>query len=227
MAAKPHRRISWFTVLLLIAAIGLWAHDLASPAAPEKSRRPAAEKSRPVTPEKTERYMAFQNCTLADAGHNDGDSFLVRLPDGQKFIFRLYFVDTPESAFKSYRNGQNNHQRIRDQAAEMGDLEPEQIVEIGKKARAFTLNLLASEPFELHTRWDSPFRDERFHAFIAVKHNGKARWLEELLIERGFARIKTKAADLPDGTPATKQLARLRDLERAAKRAKAGAWGMK
>lgn len=227
MAVKPHRRSSWFTVLLLIAAIGIWAYDQARPAATKKSRPPAAEKSRPPTPEKTERYMVFQNCTLAEAGNNDGDSFLVRLPDGSKAQFRLYFVDTPESAFKSYRDGKDNHQRIRDQAAEMGDLEPEQIVEIGKKAKAYTLDLLARQPFELHTRWDSPFRDERFHAFIAVQQNGKARWLEELLVERGFARIKTKAADLPDGTPANKQLARLRDLERAAKRAKAGAWGVK
>jgi endonuclease YncB( thermonuclease family) len=223
MAVKPKRRSSCVTLLLLIAAIGIWVYDQAKPAAPKKSHPPAVEKSRP----KTERYMVFQNCTLAEAGNNDGDSFLVRLPDGSKAQFRLYFVDTPESAFKSYRDGRDNHQRIRDQAAEMGDLEPEQVVEIGKKAKAFTLDLLGSQPFELHTRWDDPFRDERFHAFIAVQQNGKARWLEELLVERGFARIKTKAADLPDGTPALKQLARLRDLERAAKRAKAGAWGVK
>lgn len=231
MAVKPQRRNSWFTVLLLIAAIGIWTYDQAKPAAREKSRPPAAEKSpsksRHTTPEKTERYMVFHNCTLAEAGNNDGDSFLVRLPDGSKAQFRLYFVDTPESAFKSYRDGKDNHQRIRDQAAEMGDLEPEQVVEIGKKAKAFTLDLLASQPFELHTCWDSPFHDERFHAFITVQQNGKPRLLEELLVERGFARIKTKPADLPDGTPATKQLAHLRDLERAAKRAKVGAWGVK
>ncbi|HEX7262145.1 MAG TPA: hypothetical protein VF258_10050, partial [Luteolibacter sp.] len=139
MALKTQRRSSWFTVLLLIAALGIWAYDQTGPAAPKKSRPRATEHSRPATPEKTERYMVFQNCTLAEAGSNDGDSFLVRLPDGSKAQFRLYFVDTPESAFKSYRDGRDNHQRIRDQAAEMGDLEPEQIVEIGKKAKVFTL----------------------------------------------------------------------------------------
>ena len=151
---------------------------------------------------------------------------MVKLPDGKKAEFRLYFVDTPESAFKSYAGGDTNHQRIREQAADLGGITPEQAVEIGKKGKAFTLGLLASRPFDIYTRWDSPFNDNRFHAFVEVKYEGKSRWLHEILVEKGLARIHTKGADLPDGTSSARHKARLKELESTAKRSQAGAWGL-
>ena len=171
-------------------------------------------------------YEFYRGCTLAEARNNDGDSFMVKLPDGKKAEFRLYFVDTPESAFKSYAGGDTNHQRIREQAADLGGITPEQAVEIGKKAKAFTLGLLASRPFDLYTRWDSPFNDNRFHAFVEVNKSGKSRWLHELLVEKGLARIHTKGADLPDGTPSQSTRRVSRNSKRAAKKAEAGAWGL-
>ena len=135
-------------------------------------------------------------------------------------------MDTPESAFKSYAGGDTNHQRIREQAADMGGITPQQAVKIGQEAKYFTLELLASRPFDIHTRWDSPFNDNRFHAFVRVNQDGKSRWLHEILVEKGFVRIHTKGADLPDGTPAAKHKAQLKDLEITAKRTHAGAWGL-
>jgi endonuclease YncB( thermonuclease family) len=209
---------------LIIAAIAVWGyHETQEPGKPQPAPRSQAPAGKSA---KAGGYELFSDCTLVEARNNDGDSFMVKLPDGKKAEFRLYFVDTPESAFKSYAGGDTNHQRIRQQAAEMGGITPEQAVEIGKKGKAFTLGLLASRPFDLHTRWDSPFNDNRFHAFIQVRHDGKTRWLEELLVERGLARIKTKPADLPDGTPASEQLQHLKNLERAAKRAETGVWGL-
>jgi endonuclease YncB( thermonuclease family) len=161
-----------------------------------------------------------------EARNNDGDSFLVKLPDGKKAEFRLYFVDTPESAFKSYPGGDTNRPRIREQAADLGGITPEQAVEIGKKAKSFSLGVLASRPFDLYTSWDSPFNDNRFHAFVEVKQDGMPRWLHENLVEKGYARIHTKGADLPDGTVSAKHKARLKVLENAAKRTQAGAWGL-
>lgn len=61
--------------------------------------------------------------------------------------------------------------------------------------------------------------------FVEVIGNGRPRWLHELLVERGLARILTKPADLPDGTPAAKQKQHLKSLESAARRAGRGAWG--
>lgn len=215
MSVKSKSRRPVLTVLLVIVAVSLWAYD----------QRPAPV-AVPKTggAETTGAYETYRNCTLAQARNNDGDSFMVRLPDGRDAEFRLYFVDTPESAFKSYAGGDTNHERIRQQAAEMGGISPQQAVEIGKQGKALTLGLLGGRPFDLHTRWDSPFKDRRYHAFVEVKQDGKSRWLHELLVERGLARIKTKPADLPDGTPAAQQRERLKDLERAAKRQRVGAW---
>jgi endonuclease YncB( thermonuclease family) len=52
------------------------------------------------------------------------------------------------------------------------------------------------------------------------------RWLHRLLIQKGLARLKTKGADLPDGTAAEKERETLRKLERDAKSNKAGAWAL-
>lgn len=219
MTAKSKRRNSWLTVLLTVAAIAVWVDQETRQTAHPRSTGPAEKQTGHVGA-----YEIHRNCSLVAARNNDGDSFLVRLPTGRQAEFRLYFVDTPESAFKSYRGGETNHERIRQQAAEMGGITPGQAVEIGKKAKSFTLELLASRPFDIYTRWDSPFGDDRFHAFVEVKQGGKPRFLSELLVERGLARIKTKPADLPDGTPASKQLAHLQALARDAKRAAIGVW---
>lgn len=214
-------------LLLVVAVISIRVvsrHHLPEKTEREKTGDPAHSSSKGI--EKAGDYEVYRNCSLVEAAHNDGDSFMVRLPDGRQAEFRLYFVDTPESAFKSYAGGETNHQRIDEQAAEMGGISPRQAVKIGQDARHFTLALLASRPFDIYTRWDSPYHDHRYHAFVEVKQDGKPRWLEEILVEKGYVRIHTKPADLPDGTPAAKQLDHLKALERTAKRTGVGAWGM-
>lgn len=239
---RSTQKNGWFTLLLLIAAIGIWAYDhmkelekttghlppAAAPASPPARTSPAP--SGPVLPSpdqpRSGRYEIYQNCTLVAARNNDGDSFLVRLHDGREAEFRLYFVDTPESDFRTYADGDTNHDRIREQARDLDHLTAEQAVEIGKRGKAFSLELLAKRPFTLYTEWDSPFRDHRYHAHIQVKVDGKTRWLHRLLVQKGLARLKTKGADLPDGTSAEKERETLRKLERDAKSNKAGAWAL-
>lgn len=248
-----HIRRAVFPILVLLAAAVLWALDLReksarkpeekppahapaeaprgpAPRKTEQSRKPAANAktsragNRPA--EKSGGYEIHRSCTLAEARGNDGDSFTVNLPDGRREIFRLYFVDAPESAFRRYAGGDTNAKRIRDQAADLGGITPEEAVEIGKQAKAFTLELLRSVPFTIHTAWDSPFHDSRYHAFVTVEAGGKPRLLHELLIERGLARIRTKPATLPDGTPAETQRTRLRAAEKTARQAGRGAWAL-
>lgn len=245
MTRRPIRKTSWFTVLLIVAAIALWALDQKraldskekNPPVTKKTEQAEKPKPAPVSkktttpqkPARAGRYEIYQNCRLAEARNNDGDSFMILLPDGRNEEFRLYYVDTPESAFKRYAGGDSNHERIRQQAAELGGITPEQAVEIGKKAKAFTLGLLESKPFTIYTEWDSPYNDERYHAFVEVidpSKQGKPRWLHELLVERGLVRMKTKPADLPDGTPVSRHREHLRALERTAKKNEVGAWGL-
>ncbi len=225
----------WFTLLLIIAALGIWGYDRMNelgkttpssssrqaPASPPVRTTPAPGSPAPA---RAGLYETYQNCTLVNARNNDGDSFLVRLHDGREAEIRLYFVDTPESDFKTYADGDTNHDRIREQARDLDHVTPEQAVEIGKRGKEFSLELLAKRPFTIYTMWDSPFRDHRYHAHIQVRVDGKPRWLHRLLIQKGLARIKTKGADLPDGTAAEKERETLRKLERDAKSNKAGAW---
>lgn len=231
MKRRPVGRTSWFSIVLIIAAVALWALDQKRIAEEGGKRSPAAiPQSSPAGkgPEAAEtagNYEVHRNCRLVEARNNDGDSFLVKLPDGRTHQFRLYFVDAPESAFKSYRGGDSNHERIRDQAADLGDITPEQAVGIGKQAKAFTAGLLGERAFTLFTAWDSPFNDKRYHAFIELPGQGEHRWLHERLVAKGLARIHTKPADLPDGTPAKQQRERLREIEQTAKKSGAGAWG--
>jgi endonuclease YncB( thermonuclease family) len=177
-------------------------------------------------PARTGGYEWYRSCTLADHPHNDGDSFAVRLPGGRTEQFRLYFVDAPESAFKRYRNGEDNHTRIREQGEDLGGISPAQAIEIGRRAKARTLSLLRESPFDLFTSWDSPFGDGRYHAFVRTGRPDPNRWLHEQLVEEGLVRIHTKPAPLPDGTPAAAHRGSLRSLESTARREQRGAWGL-
>jgi endonuclease YncB( thermonuclease family) len=233
MSSRAQKNI--LPILILIAALAIWIFDVYQETAPKTPRIPPAAGSSSAEPAPTSpqqpaptsaRYEVFTGCTLSPNRGNDGDSFSVTLPDGRREILRLYFVDTPESAFKSYGGGENNHRRIEQQAADMGGITPQQAVEIGKKAKTFTLATLESAPFTIYTEWDSPFNDRRYHAFVEITQNGKRRFLHELLVEKGLARIHTKGAPLPDGTSERKHEDRLFNLQRTAKSNGSGAWGL-
>ena len=236
MSRKRSKKSSFLPILILCAAVAIWIYDASkqeklgsffdtgsNKPIPSETRAPS-EKS--TTPEHIARYDAYQGCTLASDRTNDGDSFRVLFPDGKKEIVRLYFVDAPESAFRTYRGGENNYRRIQQQADAMGGISPEQAVEIGKKAKEFTLTHLAKAPFTVQTEWDSPFNDKRYHAFVQLSYNGKTRYLHELLVEKGYARIHTKGAPMPNGTSERKHEDYLLSIEKTAKSAKAGAWGL-
>jgi endonuclease YncB( thermonuclease family) len=212
--ANPVPR-KWQVVLLLIAALVLWAID-------QKRESPSAKPTSTQAPATTGAYELFSGCRLEEHRQNDGDSFRVRLPDGRVEQFRLYYVDAPESEFRSYSGGRNNRERIHEQAEDFG-VSDKQAVAIGKKAKSLVHDLLSRGTFTLHTRWDDPFGDRRYHAFITP---AGGPMLEETLVKEGLARIHTKPADLPDGTPVKARLKKLRDLETEAKRSKRGAWAL-
>ena len=221
MARQTKIKKGWLPLALVVISVLLWLRGQQAAIIRETPTAPAA-----VSGENSGGYEHFSGCSLVAEKHNDGDSFEVRLPGGRQPVLRLYYVDAPESAFRRYGHGETNFTRIRQQAAELGQITPEQAVDIGRRAKEFTLALLRSAPFEIYTKWDSPFHDDRFHAFVLVRINGKPRYLHQLLIERGFARIKTKPGVLPDGTSVAAELNLLRQMQTDAKRRRAGVWGL-
>lgn len=240
MAIQAKKQSPWFLLLLIAASVAIWAIDQRGgnrpPLQPETRR---AEKSsgppnsaNPTRPRDSSQkietqggYEVYRGCNLVTEKNNDGDSFKVRLPDGREAILRLYYVDSPESAFKTYRGGADNYDRINEQAREFGNITPERSVEVGKMAKEFTLDLLAKAPFTIFTKWDSPFNDQRYHAFIQVGSAGKSRWLHQELLRRGLARLKTKPAPLPDGTTVENHRRTLETARQQAQREKLGGWG--
>ena len=196
---------SFFWVLVIIVAIGLWIYDASretdSFQKPASNKKSVEESNNKIgDSEVTGKYETYYNCKLVKEGSNDGDSFRVELPNGKKEMIRLYYVDAPESAFKTYGGGRNNHERIADQAHDMGGISSEKAVEIGKKAKEFVSHHLSKSPFTIHTEWDDPYGDKRYHAFVEISYNGKLRYLHEILVEKGYARIHTKGSILPDNT---------------------------
>ncbi len=169
-------------------------------------------------------FEVLEGCVLVAHGGNDGDSFHVRETGGREQEFRLYFVDAPESALKHYRNGDSNEERLRYQAKYFGRLSQERTTELGQEAKKWTAGLLGRGEFTVYTKRELVYEGPRQYAFVEVEYEGERRWLHELLIEEGLARIYTKGAWLPDGTSVGRQEVRLEGMERKAKRGKKGGW---
>ena len=158
------------------------------------------------------RFERLDGCTLAPDPLNDGDSFVVRLPDGRLPTFRLYFVDAAEQHLSGKRSTrQTRYFRIRSS----------RLAAIGREATAFTARSLA-EPFTVVTRWQSNFDEGRYFAFVQTS-DGKD--LAELLVRNGLAIPRGERTDTPYGRGSASQVRRLKELERLAQKDRAGGWG--
>jgi len=148
--------------------------------------------------------------------YHDGDSFRAKR-NRSTYIFRLYFVDTPETDAR-FPN------RIKKQADYFG-IEVDQAMEGGEDAAKWLHDLLQSqERLTVYTRYDDArgaSDRKRYYAMIKIGD----RWLSELLVENGFARVFGMDSELPDGTSARNYWSRLRKLEKKAKAEQRGLWG--
>lgn len=172
-------------------------------------------------------YEVVSGCVLVSSRSNDGDSFKVKTPAGEEIHVRLYYVDTPETKLVTYSDGNTSAKRLGHQAEYFGGLSQQETLRIGQEAQSWTKKVLrASKTFELSTRREQVYKSGRVYGLVKLQHNGEDRWLHELLVEQGIARIYTEGSDLPDGTKLNKQKQKLKKLERAAKAARKGAWGL-
>ena len=160
-----------------------------------------------------EKWETLKNCRYMENNANDGDSFHVNTDQGE-FIFRLYFVDAPET-----------DERYPDRVAEQGDyfeLDAKKTLKIGNEAKDFTSKVLR-KPFSVTTRWQDARGDSnlpRFYAFIDTADGS----LDEMLVAQGLARVFGENAKLPNGKSASSHEDRLSGIEKSAKAKKMGAW---
>jgi endonuclease YncB( thermonuclease family) len=160
-------------------------------------------------------WIVLNNCRLIANPANDGDSFHVSA-GAKEYIFRLYFVDAPETDEMTPR-------RLVEQAKYFGITVP-QAIEVGRAAKEFTRARL-SEPFSVFTHLSDAMgqsRLERFYAYVQTKEGD----LGEQLVRNGLARIYGFKAVPPGMRNSRVELERLQQLENQARQEKIGGWGV-
>jgi competence protein ComEA len=164
--------------------------------------------------EAREPWVVLKDCRLLRNESADADSFQVSAA-GKEYIFRLYFVDAPETDMSIA-------DRVKEQAQYFG-LKPEQTITLGEYAKRFTKEKLA-HPFTVRTcMQDAMGRSKlpRYYAFVETKEGD----LAELLVTNGLARLHGAEAQPVGLRSPERQWERLKRLEREAKQQKVGAWG--
>ena len=159
------------------------------------------------------RWYTYANCRLIDNPANDGDSFHVKTKSDE-FIFRLYFVDTPECDLTF-------PDRVKEQA-DYWHIGTNEVLALGREAATFTREFLGKE-FTVYSKREDARGQSKMERFYAIVKAGD-RSLAEALVEKGLARVYGMATDLPDDTAADTYFASLRSIERAARKKSVGGW---
>lgn len=159
-------------------------------------------------------WEVLAGCQLVTNAVVDGDSFHVR-HDGREYIFRLYFVDAPESdaTFK---------EQAKNQAVLFG-ISPDDIPRAGRLAARFTRETLSGANITIITRWQNAQGRSSLARFYAVVLVGGQNLAEEL-VAHGLARIHGLKANWPDGPRSSTFISKLKNLELTAREKKLGVW---
>ena len=192
-----------------------------------KIKLPGSKQSTSST-KKQGAYDVLEGCRLIDHRNNDGDSFFIQYGNG-KVELRIYFVDCPEKYLSD--RYQKQRDRVAEQGREMGGMTPQQTVAIGQKAKAHVKNLLGGKTFTVFTYWEEVYGGDRRYGFVQLP--GSKKYICEELVEQGLGRIYTKGpgskqhpVPTPDGKSFFQFRDHLRKLERSARAARRGAWGV-
>ena len=225
MELKGKTKSILVTILLVFLLAAKLFQSWKGHGAPERERSilfpEVSEVFKKLTPVTTGKpYVILTECRLITGRNSDGDSFHIQHEKGEN-EFRLYFVDAPES-----RSHEHNGERIDEQGKEMGGLDRDETIKVGKEAKAFTLQLLKRGNFKVMTKWEDVVRPGREYCFVIVEWEGRECYLHELLLAHGLAREHRWGADLPGGRGWKKQKSYLEKWEKEVAANKLGAWGL-
>ena len=170
----------------------------------------------------------YPDCEYIESIWNDGDSFSVRLTDGQTITARLYEVDTIET----HINNTTAARRLRAQRryfgiSALGATAEESIqkaIELGELATAFTQNALAGKPFTIYTSHADArggVNNKRIYVFIETSE-GKS--LAGELVQSGLARAYGVYRQSPKGLDQDETRERFKDMELRAAGSRHGIW---
>lgn len=168
---------------------------------------------------RAEEFKSIPGCHYDPVDWADGDSFHVKMPNGKKEVFRLYFVDCIEKDVADV----TGKRRLREQARYFGVEDFATALDFGKEAADFTATALV-EPFTVHTAYANAMGRSgkpRYYAFITT-FDGKD--LARQLVENGLARAFGVGRETPDGISRDDHESALADLELVAALRGKGVW---
>jgi competence protein ComEA len=171
--------------------------------------------------------QAIEGCTLVAADWADGDSFRVRLPDGEELTIRLYGADCLEH----HVSDETDARRLRSQRRYFGitRVKPDAAAaiefakELGREATAETRAFL-DRPFTIHTSFADARGDARFKRVYAFVFDADGRDLAAHLVSKGVARAFGVSRSTLAAESADDYRAMLTDLELRAAAAGTGIW---
>jgi competence protein ComEA len=161
----------------------------------------------------------FEGCRMVDSDWADGDSFPVKLPDGQEIVLRLYYVDCNETSATT----ETDQRRVRGQSSYFG-IDDHQVTLASGRLAAGEVRKLLTEPFTVHTAFAAaPGRSAkpRTYGFVTL---ADGRDLGEVLVGDGLARSFGLRRGTPDGRTTDAAEAQMDDLELGAAIARRGIW---
>jgi len=170
----------------------------------------------------------YPNCEYIESKWNDGDSFSVRLTDGQTITARLYEVDAIETNI----NNTTDARRLRAQRRYFGisdfgatsDESIQKAIDLGELATAFTRDALLDKPFTIYTSHADArggANNKRIYTFIETSE-GKSLAAE--LVRNGLARAYGVYRQSPTGLHFEEARERFGDLELRAAGSRRGIW---
>ena len=171
------------------------------------------------------KWREYTGCEVIPNASNDGDSFHVKPTNikTRKYLFRLYFVDTPESETSL-------PERLQVQADYFGIPDPRDVVKVGKEAVKFTEKFLADGNFTVYSRLADALGRSAKDRDYAMVLNAAGLDLGTELVRNGLARVYGQGTDLSDLDPYKRDenawFRRLRQTELEAKKEKRGAWAL-
>lgn len=171
--------------------------------------------------------QTFHGVELVPTDWADGDSFRVRLPDGEEVTLRLYGVDCMEW----HVSHESDARRLRAQRRYFGiagygnhAAESIQLAKSIGEAAAVRVRSWLSTPFTVHTAFADGRGDPRFRRVYAFVTTSEGQDLGTLLVASGLARAYGITRSTADGLSRGEVREVLKDAELIAAREGRGAW---
>ena len=171
--------------------------------------------------------QTIENVRLVPTEWADGDSFLVRFPDGSEHTLRLYGAD----ALEWHVTDNADARRLRAQRRYFGISSyggtPAASIALAKaqgEAAAAAVRALLAEPFTVHTAFADARGDSRFQRIYAFVTTASGQDLATLLVTAGQARAFGVYRASPQGLRLEDYRDALRDSELWAASQHQGIW---